>query len=138
MPVLCVHLTYLSPLPSPLSSLSPLLPLPSPPSPSSLSSSLSPSSFPSLPPSYLSSLLSHSTSRKPGQASIIKNMVMEIDKGHFEFEEFGDIHTIGSLLKKFFQDLQDALIPGEGGGRGEWEGRDSGREGGGEGVRKWL
>ena len=51
--------------------------------------------------------------RKPGQGSVIKNMVMEIDKGQFEFEEYGDIHTIGSLLKKFFLELPDTLIPGE-------------------------
>ena len=52
--------------------------------------------------------------RKPGQRSIIRNMVAEIDKGQFEFEDYGDIHTIGSLLKKFFQELTDSLIPGEG------------------------
>ena len=51
--------------------------------------------------------------RKPGQGSIIRSMVADIDRGQFEFEEYGDIHTIGSLLKKFFQDLPDALIPGE-------------------------
>ena len=53
------------------------------------------------------------THRKPGQRSIIKNMVADIDKGQFECEDYGDIHTIGSLLKKFFQDLQDPLIPSE-------------------------
>ena len=68
--------------------------------------------LPPPPPSLPSPPLS--PCRKPGQASIIRNMVAEIDKGQFEFEEFGDIHTLGSLLKKFFQDLQDALIPGEG------------------------
>ena len=49
----------------------------------------------------------------------------EIDKGQFEFEEFGDIHTLGSLLKKFFQDLQDALIPGEGERGGERRQKES-------------
>ena len=46
-------------------------------------------------------------------SSIIKSMVTDIDKGQFECEDYGDIHTIGSLLKKFFQDLQDPLIPSE-------------------------
>ena len=51
--------------------------------------------------------------RKPGMSSMIKNIVADIDKGQFEFEDYGDIHTIGSLLKKFFQDLQDPLIPSQ-------------------------
>lgn len=53
-------------------------------------------------------------------------MVAEIDKGQFEFEDYGDIHTIGSLLKKFFQELTDSLIPGEGCG-GVGEGGEGGR-----------
>ena len=46
-------------------------------------------------------------------SSIIRSMVADIDKGVFEFEDYGDIHSVGSLLKKFFQDLQDPLIPSE-------------------------
>ena len=103
--------------------------LPPPPS-SFLLLPPSPSSFLLLPPSpFFSLLLPPSPSaaccwspacvsvcaicRKPGQGSLIKSLVAEIDKGQFEFEEYGDIHTIGSLLKKFFQELPDALIPGQ-------------------------
>jgi hypothetical protein len=51
--------------------------------------------------------------RKPGQSSAIKGLVASMNKGQFETGDYGDIHTIGSLLKKFFQDLQDPLIPSD-------------------------
>ena len=34
-----------------------------------------------------------------------------MDKGNYEFPEDGDIHTVGSLLKKFFKELPDPAIP---------------------------
>ena len=46
-------------------------------------------------------------------AALIKNMSMEMDKGNYNFTDYGDIHTIGSLLKKFFKELPDSLIPAE-------------------------
>ena len=38
-------------------------------------------------------------------------MSVEMDKGNYEFSEYGDIHTIGSLLKKFFKELPDPAVP---------------------------
>ena len=49
--------------------------------------------------------------RKPGQVNLIKSMSAEMDKGIYEFSDYGDIHTVGSLLKKFFKDLPDPAIP---------------------------
>ena len=38
-------------------------------------------------------------------------MSAEMDKGNYEFSDYGDIHTVGSLLKKFFKELPDPAIP---------------------------
>ena len=38
-------------------------------------------------------------------------MSVEMDKGNYEFSEYGDIHTVGSLLKKFFKELPDPAVP---------------------------
>ena len=46
-------------------------------------------------------------------AALIKTMSMEMDKGNYNFTDYGDIHTISSLLKKFFRELPDSLIPAE-------------------------
>lgn len=43
--------------------------------------------------------------------NLIKSMSAEMDKGNYEFSEYGDIHTVGSLLKKFFKELPDPAIP---------------------------
>ena len=45
---------------------------------------------------------------------MINNMSAEMDKGNYGFElpDYGqDIHAVGSLLKKFFKELPDPLIP---------------------------
>ena len=34
-----------------------------------------------------------------------------MDKGNYEVSEYGDIHTVGSLLKKFFKELPDPAVP---------------------------
>jgi hypothetical protein len=38
-------------------------------------------------------------------------MSAEMDKGNYDFSDYGDIHTIGSLLKKFFKELPDPAVP---------------------------
>lgn len=45
---------------------------------------------------------------------MINNMSAQMDKGNYGFDlpDYGqDIHTVGSLLKKFFKELPDPLIP---------------------------
>lgn len=52
--------------------------------------------------------------RKPGLLAMINQMSSQMDKGHylFEYSDYGqDIHTAASLLKKFFKELPDPLIP---------------------------
>ena len=49
--------------------------------------------------------------RKPGQVNLIKSMSAEMDKGNYDFSDYGDIHTVGSLLKKFFKELPDPAVP---------------------------
>lgn len=34
-----------------------------------------------------------------------------MDKGNYNFTDYGGIHTIAGLLKKFFKELPDSLIP---------------------------
>ncbi|KAL5497395.1 hypothetical protein EMCRGX_G013860 [Ephydatia muelleri] len=51
--------------------------------------------------------------RIPGKVALINSLSMDIDKGNYSQLDSGydDIHTIGSLLKKFLKDLPDPLIP---------------------------
>lgn len=45
---------------------------------------------------------------------MINNISAQMDKGNYDFDisDYGqDIHTVGSLLKKYFKELPDPLIP---------------------------
>lgn len=45
---------------------------------------------------------------------MINNMSAQMDRGNYEFDiaDYGqDVHAVGSLLKKFFKELPDSLVP---------------------------
>ena len=49
--------------------------------------------------------------RKAGQMTVTTSLSVELDKGNYDLPDTSDIHTITSLLKKFFKELPDPLVP---------------------------
>lgn len=52
--------------------------------------------------------------RKPGKMSLIEKLKESFDRGErdaLEKEELADVHSVCSLLKRFFRDLPEPLIP---------------------------
>lgn len=51
--------------------------------------------------------------RVPGTRGIVNKLINELNKGnyHHDFSQWGDVHNYTSLLKAFFNDLPDPIIP---------------------------
>lgn len=58
-------------------------------------------------------VFSHLLYRVPGTRGIVNKLITELNKGnyHHDFSQWGDVHNYTSLLKAFFNELPDAIIP---------------------------
>lgn len=53
--------------------------------------------------------------RVPGTRGIVNKLISELNKGNYHHDysngQWGDVHNYTSLLKAFFNDLPDPIIP---------------------------
>ena len=53
--------------------------------------------------------------RVPGTRGIVNKLIVELNKGNYHHDfssgQWGDVHNYTSLLKSFFNDLPDPIIP---------------------------